>query len=213
MATKPIPAKSSRKVMNEPSSRKTSPKRFSSMADLLKDSLPENPEFVAAFEQQVQRRELVRHLALLRNQNNISQADVAKYLGCKQSKISKLENGYDDDVTLAEIKAYAKAMNCDVDLIFRSQNLTIADEVKRCAFRMKRYFDRRTDLAQHDEEIAKGVANFHIEALMNLVEIIRRSVQKLPQKSRTAEQHIRFEVDDSSDPSCNQQELDELARI
>lgn len=158
--------------------------RFQKVSDLMADVLPDDPEFVTELEEQIDKRRLVRGLATLRNCKNVSQADIADVLGCGQSRISKLENGYDSDVRMSDIEAYAKVLGCDVQVVFGSRELSIVDEVKIHAFRIKDCFGRLAELAKSDEDVARGVAEFHIEALFNLAEIVKRSSRRLPKRKR-----------------------------
>ncbi|MBS0265136.1 MAG: transcriptional regulator [Planctomycetes bacterium] len=153
--------------------------KFASVADMIRDSLPDDPGLADELGEQIAQRQLVRRLANLRNANNVTQGQVAQHLQCAQSRISKLENGVDADVTMADLQAYAKAAGFDLEIVFRSQKITLFDEVKRQALNIQRCFEKLNELAANDEKIAKGVASFHLEALLNLFSIASRSSSRL----------------------------------
>jgi transcriptional regulator with XRE-family HTH domain len=177
----------------------THEKDYDSVLDLVKDSLPEDAEFAAELQDQVSERRLVRQLADLRNQNDVSQEDVANILGCTQSRVSKIENGLDKSISVEELGAYAKALDCDLELIFRGHCCTLVDEIKYHAFCIRNCFDKMTELASRDEEVAQGVADFHVEALFNLANIVRRSHGRLPK----SKQHgLRLQVFDKDRLDC-----------
>src|SRR5688500_13790592 len=92
-------------------------RRQDNVVDMDRKMLPEDKEFVADLEEQTNNRRLVGQLAILKNCKGISQADVAEQCGCTQGRISKLENGLDQDVTLGDLAAYAKLADCDVTIV------------------------------------------------------------------------------------------------
>lgn len=74
-------------------------------------SLLENeaPEFVSDLEERLKARQLVKMLVVLRARANLSQLELAKRIGCGQSRISKLENGVDSDVSFGDVWGYLQA--------------------------------------------------------------------------------------------------------
>ena len=166
-------------------------KRYQNVSDLMADVLPEDPDFADELKEQINKRRLVRGLATFRNIKDVSQADVAKIAKCGQSRISKLENGFDSDLSIGDLEAYAEALGCNVQVELRDRDFTIVDEVKLHAFRMKRCFDRMAELAKKDDVVAQGVANFFAEAIPNLVSIVMKSAENLPkQKSRRIQLNV-----------------------
>lgn len=164
-------------------------KKHNSVVGMLKDVLPDDKDLQVELCEQLGRRHLVRQLAKLRNEQGVSQKKIADRLKCGQSRVSKLENGYDDEVTLRDIGAYADALECDVEVILRRNDLTLVDQVKYHAFQIKDCFDRLADLAKKDDDVAKGVADFHIEALFNLAEIVKKSAARIPKAKKKDRRH------------------------
>ena len=83
--------------------------RHSSVLEMAR-SLSEDESFLTAFEERLQRRQLVKALAVLRAKQGITQAEVAKSLHCTQAKVSKLESGDDADARFGDLLAYAEAV-------------------------------------------------------------------------------------------------------
>jgi transcriptional regulator with XRE-family HTH domain len=137
------------------------------------------------------RRQIVRGLATLRNSKNITQEEIAKKMECAQSRVSKIENGLDDDLRISDIAAYLKVLDYTAEINLLPSDMTIVDEIKFYACRMKQSLDKLTHLANKDDTIQKGVAKFHIEALVNLIELVRSSARKLP-KSKNPMPKIRL---------------------
>lgn len=157
--------------------KKQKNKSHASVSEMLRDMGPELEAIASDVELQVKQRRLVRQLANFRHAKRVTQEQVAEHLGAKQSRVSKIENGLDDDLSLAELKAYAKALDCDVELVLKSREFSIVDEVKFHACAIKHCLDKLNSLVKHDSSIANGVAKFHIEALFNLLGMVDQSAK------------------------------------
>ena len=154
----------------------------------------EDSSFADELEQQIQSRRLVRFLATMRNKKGVTQSDVAKVLDCQQAKISKIENGYDENIKVCEIEAYAKAVGCDVVLQFTKRNETTFDRVKRLALMIHRDLCHLASMAQNDEDIAKGVALSFGEVLFNQIGLLKMAAEKLPKDPDTDEPYINIDM-------------------
>jgi len=166
-------------------------KRYKSVSELMANIHSDDPHFVDDLKNQMNCRQIVRGLATLRNSKNITQEEIAKKMECAQSRVSKIENGLDDDLRMSDIAAYLKVLDYTAEINLLPSDMTIVDEIKYYACRMKQSFDKLTHLANKDDTIQKGVAKFHIEALVNLIELVRSSAGKLP-KSKNPMPKIRL---------------------
>lgn len=175
-------------------------KQMSSLSDLIRQIVPDDESLVTEVQEQYDKQRLVGQLATLRNHRGISQADIAKELGCRQSRISKLENGLDDDVTVKDLAAYAKLANCDLTIVLGGKDVSLVDQVKHHAACIGDCFEKMNALAQTDKQISDGVAQFHVEALINLVNIMENAAKSLRQSSKkqTRATKISLQVQDSS---------------
>lgn len=155
--------------------------KYASVADMVR-SVSEDRQFADDFERRVNSRRLVKHLFALRSGKNMSQKDIAERVGCSQSRISKLESGNDEDLRLADLAAYLRALGLDLCLVFGQQDSTLVNKIKYHALAIKRLLTELGKLAQTDERIAEGVAGFHGEAFFNLIKIFRDSAKELPRR-------------------------------
>ena len=156
-------------------------KQYASVSELVRD-LSEDRSFADEFERHVSQRRIVKDLFALRTTRGLSQKDIAEKLRCTQSRISKLENGNDDDLRLGDLRDYLDAIELSVNLVVTPKNDTAVNLVKHHAFCIREIMKRLTDLAQGDEKIAKGVADFHGEAFFNLVKMLGDSARQLPRR-------------------------------
>jgi transcriptional regulator with XRE-family HTH domain len=155
--------------------------KYPSVAEMVR-GVSEDQRFADDFDRRVNSRRLVKHLFALRNAAGMSQKDIADRIGCSQSRISKLESGNDNDLRLADLAAYLRALGLDLCLVFGQKDSTLVNKIKYHALAIKRLFAELVKLAQMDERIAEGVAGFHGEAFFNLIEILRDSAKKLPRR-------------------------------
>ena len=169
---------------------------------MVRNILPDDTEMQDELRDQLHRRQLVPRLAFLRNYKDISQAQVADELGCGQSRISKLENGYDADVTVGDLLGYAKVAHCNLGIVFESTDITLVDQIKHYARCISSCFDQMNDLAKDDAGIKSGVAKFHIEALINLVNIVGNASKNLRHPTCHIEPTVSLQLMDNS-VECN----------
>jgi transcriptional regulator with XRE-family HTH domain len=76
-------------------------------------------------------------IILERTKNHLSQEDLAKKLGVKQSLISKWESGDNNFTFLQAIKIFSK-LGIDVDIVFNPQNQYIQNSISSFRFTMPR---------------------------------------------------------------------------
>ena len=180
-----------------------SDKRFSSVTEMV-DSVVGDESLVESIDKQVSSREVVSALATLRVAHGVSQSQIADELGCKQGRVSKIENGVDTDLRLSHLAAYAKTTGHEVLVTFPRAGNTHAEQVKFHAFGIKDSLDKMVALAHKDSQIADGVAQFHVEALLNLVRLLESSAKDLPGRSDNNGPLLKIVVNDAiaSETSC-----------
>jgi len=170
-------------------------KRYRSVTEMVRD-VSEEQSFADDLQRRVSRRQLVKHLFVLRSVRRLSQKDIAQRLGCSQSRVSKLEASDDDDLRLGDLHGYLKALDLDLSLVVASRNRTPVGLVKYHAFSIKRLLDRLAVLARADDKIAEGVAGFFGEAFFNLVRLLQDSARRLP-KDQDDQPYIQIELCES----------------
>ncbi|MCY2987527.1 MAG: helix-turn-helix domain-containing protein [Planctomycetota bacterium] len=171
-------------------------KKYSSVSDMLAHNAPSD-KFRKEFEAQIATRRVVKQLIALRAAKGLSQKDIADQMKCSQSRVSKLENGTDDDMRLGDLRAYANALGYSTGFLFSDRKMTTVEEVKHHAFCIKQLMDRLAHLAGRDEGIAQAVSAFFGEAFFNLVKIIQDSASKLPLPPDSDSPYIRIEIANS----------------
>lgn len=90
---------------------------MSDFRNFLKENLENDPEFKEIWENNAQKRELVKTIIALRIKEHLTQEDLAEKMGTQQSAISRLESGkYNPSVDF--LFRIAKALNRKVEINF-----------------------------------------------------------------------------------------------
>ena len=105
-----------------------SKRRYASVSELVR-AVADDESFVEEFEQHISERSIITSLVSSRAAMGLSQTDVAKAMGCTQGRISKFENGVDNDLRLGDLAAYAKALGLDLCLATRPSVTTATEEL------------------------------------------------------------------------------------
>ncbi len=168
-------------------------RQYTSVLELVQGIAPDRA-FPAEFEEHIQRRNLIKHLFALRAAKGLAQRDLAEKLGCTQSRISKLENGTDDELRLGDLIKYVHALGLDFGIAMRPASQTVFDEIKYHAFCIKDRLEHLVKLARDDQAMQEGVGKAHVETLVNMIKIVVDSTQKLPSSPQTRAPYIRIEI-------------------
>ena len=82
-------------------------KNYSKVSELLQGE-GASPELIARYRDRANQARLLKHLILLRHKRGKTQAEISRVLDCTQSRVSKIEAGGDDDLTIGYLKKYVE---------------------------------------------------------------------------------------------------------
>ena len=185
---------------NGPMGKKT---RYTSVSEMLTEHAPDE-KFREQFDEHAGRRRVIKRMMALRALKGMSQQDVAKQMGYSQSRISKLENGFDDDIRIGDMRSYVSSLGFRLGFGFTDRNLTAVEEIKQHAFRINELLDGLAHLAGGDERMAQAVSGFFGEAFFNLVKMIQESASKLPRRPTDDRPYLQIHVAmTKSEPTCD----------
>lgn len=158
--------------------------------DLVDNLADGDKAFSAAVNTFMERRSLAKQLAVLRAVKGVSQSDMAQRIGVSQGQISKIEHATDEQLTVKDIADYARALGIGVTVNIQAGQ-PIADAatmVKFHAFEAKKHLDLLAAMAGDDPKFKQAVADFYVEAMVNIVALCLDSAKKLePQPRRMME--------------------------
>jgi len=169
------------------------------VADMARDLLEGESAIVEKLEDRLNSRQLVKSLAIVRARSGLTQHELADKMGCKQPKISKLENGVDKDVQFGDVTAFLQAVGHEMKIFVVPAGGTLANEVKMHAFRIKHLLDRMVSLARTDGAITKGLAAFIEEAAFNLARFTKMAEDALPRLRAESSGPIHVEAPESAE--------------
>ena len=118
-------------------------------------------------------------LAKLRQATGLTQDEMARHLGVSQSAISKLESGRDEEVTLREIREYARVTDQRICVMF-GKPFTHAEAVRLHAGGLKERLEALAKLANQNQEFQAEIKGFLGEAFYNLFNIMAGCNNMLP---------------------------------
>lgn len=181
-------------------------KKYSSVAEMVRE-VSEDTEFASDTARRLSQREIVKHLVALRCARGQSQGEIAGHMKCSQSRISKLEHGADEDLSIGDLAGYLDALGLESRVLITKRGWRAVDEVKYHAFSIKRVLDELADHAAGDDAHAIGVFKFFREAAWNLSRFFRESVEKLQLPAvETTSARICIEVDEAIEDAEDGQE-------
>ncbi len=141
---------------------------------------------------------VVLQLAKLRQATGLTQEEMSKHLGVTQSAVSKLEAGRDEDVTLREIREYARVTDQRICVMF-GKPLTHVEAVKLHACGLKERLEALAKIANQNEEFQSEIKGFFGEAFFNLFNILAGFNNMLPAEGDV---EIKIEVVRGQNPSA-----------
>lgn len=193
--------------MNEKQETRTRPmkptkgRRYKSVPEMVRDLSPD-AQFADSVEKRIAERNIINHLMARRSLLEMSQKDIADHMRCTQSRISKLENGKDDDLSIGDFHGYTDALGFEMVIMLAPKNRTVADDLRHHAGAMQKLIGRLCELAGNDQEIIKGALGLIAQTAAGFTSAIDSFLKKLPSQPTLAPSPIHIEVQESGPPNA-----------
>lgn len=100
----------------------TTKKLYNNVADMVRD-LSEDKAQGERTAKKIEERTIINFLMALRAASGLSQSEIAAKMGCTQSKISKLEGGKDEELSIGDFHGYADALGLPSCIGIDNKNL------------------------------------------------------------------------------------------
>lgn len=171
---------------------KATGRQYRSVSELVKKECLSD-EVRDRFAENERETEIVQRLALMRQSAGITQQQMAEKLGVTQSAISKLEAGRDEDLTLAQIREYSKALDQRIGIVF-GKPMNHVEAVKAYAIGIRKHLSALASLAHLDDELEQAIQGFFGEAFFNILTILAKCQDEMPNNKRF---EIRLEAFES----------------
>ena len=154
-------------------------RQFKSVSELVR-TISDSAVTAELVEKKIAERAIVSQLIAMRLKRDLSQGDIAKEMGCTQSRVSKLENGLDKNLTFADIEAYLKALQMQMGVMFYEEGHTLMERVKMHAFRIVSGLQEIASLSNGDQSMEQAAVLAHMETMMNMARLIGESGATIP---------------------------------
>lgn len=166
--------------------------KYESVTSMMQgQGIPKNVQ--SKFAHLISESHIATQMAQLRHRAGITQKQMADALGITQSAISKLEAGRDNDITLNQIKEYARITGDRINLLF-GKPFSHSEAVKLHADGLKYRLEKLADIASQNEEFQTEIKVFIGDAFYKLFNIVTLINNKLPVKENDCVEEIRMEI-------------------
>lgn len=139
----------------------------------------------------VERQHAVNVLVSLRVAKGLTQKELANLLGCSQGRISKLEQGRDEDLRLKDFLDYTRATKEAVWITVGTPN--ISETIKLHIRAIRRLLQELVTLAGEDRAISDGISGFLDEILMDTGKLVHGARLALP-SGQPSEKKAELEI-------------------
>lgn len=188
-------------------------KDFRNVREMVK-GLSEDDKFKESALNEIENKSIAKFLFILRNKHNLTQKQLADKIGCTQSRISKIESAYNNEITVKDLSDYGEALNLQLEIGYRNKDLKIVDSIKYHAFKIKGYLEKLVDLVEGDEILAKKILEFHLEAYANLTVFTLKNIPGLQRSLGPTKEpiHLTPPEEDNLLQETSQKKLEEVPK-
>ncbi len=153
------------------------------MEDIDKQIL-ETLKEVPAVQQHVAERfgamEIVRSLIQMRAEAGLSQAELAKRMGCTQSRISKIEHSLDEDLSIGDLNRYIRATGHWSVLTIANAEQTLAGMARHHILLADSLLKKIVEIAGNPQKKQKQTDTLSLELVSNLLQTLEQATEKIP---------------------------------
>jgi len=133
-------------------------------------------------DREILRSRMVTTLLQFRIQKGKTQKQVAEYMGCDPSKISKIEAGNDLQLKWIDIIGYLSALGVSINILFEDPSIPAAGQIKQHVFAIHNLLEKLAGIAKQvgdDTQIVDKIHLFYGEVLLNFLSKFGDSYKKL----------------------------------
>lgn len=98
------------------------PRKFKTVKNMIKN-LSDDKDFKKNALDEIEKKSLSKFLFTLRCAHNLTQKQLAEKIGCTQSRISKIESSYDENITIKDLSDYGYVLNLQLEIGYRNNKI------------------------------------------------------------------------------------------
>ncbi len=110
--------------------------RFKNTAEMIR-ALSNDEKQAEQTIRNMNQRCVIDFLMAQRSARGLSQTEIADKMRCTQSRVSKLENGKDDDLSISEFRKYTQALDLELSFLLTKKGETVVGQVKQHVFAIR----------------------------------------------------------------------------
>lgn len=131
-------------------------KAFKTVSEMARH-ITDDKKFHKQLDSEIKKKSIAKVFFALRCQSKITQEEMAKRLGCTQSRISKIEHSSNNKQKVEYLIAYAEVLEMELSIDYRKP-MKIVDKVKYHAFEIKKHLDTLAKVAieKKDNKLHQG---------------------------------------------------------
>ncbi len=167
-------------------------RQFKNVSDLVR-TISDSSGTAELVQEKIAERAIVSQLIAMRLKQNLSQADIAAEMNCTQSRVSKLENGVDKNLTIADIQAYLKTIKMQMGVMFHEEGNTLMERVKMHAFSIVSCLQEIASLSNGDQSMERAAVLAHMETIVNMARILGESCATIPSFQQELERMVQHQ--------------------
>src|SRR5260370_19573157 len=169
------------------------------------EDLGESKEIIDAV-QEVENQVAVNVLVSMRVAKGLTQKELADMLGCTQSRISKLEQGRNEDLRIKDFLDYTRATEEAVWVTIGTP--TISETVKLHIRAIRRLLEELVKLPGEDRAIRDGISRFLDEILIETGKLVQSTKLALSSKQQPEKAELEIiALGSTKEPRCDEQAL------
>lgn len=142
-------------------------KKYKNVLELIKN-ISDDKKFNKSLEEYMGRRQIGKILFALRCKKGLNQTQLAKKIKHSQGKISKIENSFDDELTIGDVRKFCNAVDIQLEIGFKPINMSLVDRIKYHFCTFMSLINEIEAMSKGDEAMEKGAKEFKCEAVLNL---------------------------------------------
>ncbi|MFO0886337.1 MAG: helix-turn-helix transcriptional regulator [Pirellulales bacterium] len=158
---------------------------YRSVTEMTK-ALANEPEVAEQLQTRIASRKVVKFLIAQRCKQGFSQADIAKAMGCTQSRVSKLESGVDQDLRLGDLEAYLHVLGLQPKLQLRPEGQTVAEAIKYHWAALGQQLDHLLEQSRDNASAAVGVGKLTSEMATQYIGRLMDQIHGLPLETQAS---------------------------
>lgn len=177
------------------------PKQFSSVVDMIR-SISTNKKRAEQTIRHIEERNVISFLIGQRVVDDLSQSEMAAKMGCTQSKISKLESGRDNDISLGDLNAYVQSLGFELMINLGKKDRTLVQQINAHTTAIRNQLTRlsesiRDTNASPDKSAVDALLSTAQRLTQGVSEVIKALAACLPSVPKEERNVIQIQADTS----------------